>query len=150
MAHGVAVNQMITSNMTESQERDHIQSATKAITTAIGRRPAGWFGAEYGESENTVAILADEGFQYVCDWPNDDQPYPMHTPTALSSCQAVKTCKKIPQPIPSHWLSPTQMSHLDNIHTNDPEHAILGHAYLNNLLISKRAHWPGHNQAKQN
>ena len=37
-------------------------------------------GPEYGESENTVAILADEGIRYVCDWPNDDQPYPMKTP----------------------------------------------------------------------
>ena len=50
-------------------------------TKATGSKPLGWFGPEYGESENTVAILADEGIKYVCDWPNDEQPYPMKTST---------------------------------------------------------------------
>ena len=81
MAHGLAVNQMITSKMTQEEERGHIRQSIDAVTKATGSKPLGWFGPEYGESENTVALLADEGIRYVCDWPNDDQPYPMKTPT---------------------------------------------------------------------
>ena len=39
--------------------------------------PKGWVGQEYGESQRTPQLLADAGLDYVLDWPNDDQPYPM-------------------------------------------------------------------------
>ena len=81
IAHGVAVNQMITSNMTEEEERDYIRRSMDAVTEATGARPLGWLGPEYGESARTTAILADEGIRYVCDWPNDEQLYRMNTPT---------------------------------------------------------------------
>ena len=81
MAHGVAVNQMLTSKMTKEEERKHIQRSIEAVEKATGSKPLGWHGPEYGESENTLALLADEGIRYVCDWPNDDQPYPMKTPS---------------------------------------------------------------------
>ena len=81
MAHGIAANQMITSKMTQDQERAYIKTSIEAVTRATGIKPLGWMGPEFGESENTAAILADEGMSYVCDWPNDDQPYPMNTPT---------------------------------------------------------------------
>ena len=81
MAHGVAVNQLLTSKMTPDQERDYIRRSIDAVTQATGQAPRGWMGAEFGESAETAAILADEGVSYVCDWPNDDHPYPMNTPT---------------------------------------------------------------------
>ena len=40
-------------------------------------RPKGWLGQDYGESQRTPKLLADAGLDYVLDWPNDDQPYPM-------------------------------------------------------------------------
>jgi allantoinase len=81
MAHGIAVNQMLTSNMTPEQERDYIRRSIDAVTKATGSTPRGWLGPEFGESNETANILADEGVEFVCDWPNDDQPYPMKTPT---------------------------------------------------------------------
>ena len=60
MAHGIAVNQMITSKMTQDQERDYIRRSIDAVTKATGAKPRGWMGAEFGESEHTAAILADE------------------------------------------------------------------------------------------
>ena len=45
---------------------------------AIGTAPKGWLGQEYGESQRTPKLLAEAGLDYVLDWPNDDQPYPMH------------------------------------------------------------------------
>lgn len=79
IAHGVAVNQMITSLMNEETERDYIRQSIESVARASGSKPLGWLGPEYGESARTTATLAGEGIHYVCDWPNDDQPYPMKT-----------------------------------------------------------------------
>ncbi len=75
IAYGIAVNQMITSLMTEETERDYVRRSIESITRAAGSKPRGWLGPEYGESTRTLNILAEEGIQYVCDWANDDQPY---------------------------------------------------------------------------
>ena len=81
IAHGMAVNQMITTRMDEETERAYIKQSIESVARASGSRPLGWLGPEYGESTLTPSILAGEGIRYVCDWPNDDQPYPMKTQT---------------------------------------------------------------------
>ena len=70
---------MITSNMTEAEERDYIGASIQAIEKATGAAPRGWFSPEYGESDRTPQLLAEAGLAYVCDWANDEQPYPMTT-----------------------------------------------------------------------
>ena len=55
-----AVTQVISSRMTEQQERTYIRSALRAIEGTFGRKPAGWHGPEYGESERTPAVLFRE------------------------------------------------------------------------------------------
>jgi hypothetical protein len=35
---------------------------------------------DFGESTRTVRLLAEAGIRYVCDWPNDEQPYRMKVP----------------------------------------------------------------------
>ena len=49
----------------------------QALTRATGKTPAGWLGPESGESSRTPQILAELGLRYVCDWVNDEQPYPL-------------------------------------------------------------------------
>ena len=77
IGHGISVSRMITSNMSEADERDYIRSSLDALTQATGSAPRGWFGPEYGESDRTPHLLAEAGLDYVCDWANDEQPYPM-------------------------------------------------------------------------
>ena len=77
IGHGVTANRIITSEMSEEQERDHIGRCVRAIKNATGEVPSGWFGVEYSESARTPHILAEHGIRYVCDWPNDEQPYAM-------------------------------------------------------------------------
>ena len=102
VAHGIASNQMITSLMSPEEERDYILRSLEAVTKATGVPPRGWMGPEFGESERTTAILADEGLNYVCDWPNDDQPHPMTTPTGdLYSLPVNLTL----QDLKSHWYA---------------------------------------------
>jgi allantoinase len=77
--HGHAVTNVISSHMTSAEEGAYIRSAVEVLQTACGHRPTGWHGAEYGESERTPALLRELGFDYVLDWPNDEQPFLMET-----------------------------------------------------------------------
>jgi allantoinase len=81
IAHGISASRMITSRMSEQEERDYIAESIAALRDATGRMPAGWAGPEYGESIRTPQLLADAGIRYVCDWVNDEQPYRMKTAT---------------------------------------------------------------------
>ena len=80
IAHGVSVNRMITSRMTEDEEREYIRTSIDNLTRASGKAPTGWLGPEYGESGRTPRLLAQAGIRYVCDWVNDEQPYRLNVP----------------------------------------------------------------------
>jgi peptidoglycan/xylan/chitin deacetylase (PgdA/CDA1 family) len=77
IGHGISVSRMITSRMSEAEERQYLQEAVDRLTRAVGTTPVGWLGPEYGESARTPQLLAEIGMRYVCDWPNDEQPYRM-------------------------------------------------------------------------
>ncbi len=85
IAHGTLANRMITSKMTEDEERTEIATSIAAVEKATGKRPTGWLGQDYGESHRTPNLLAEAGLDYVLDWPNDDQPYAMKVGKPLIS-----------------------------------------------------------------
>lgn len=80
IAHGISANRMITSRMSEEEERGYIRTSIEAVTRATGTAPNGWLGPESGESARTPQLLAASGIRYVCDWANDEQPYRMNVP----------------------------------------------------------------------
>lgn len=80
IAHGISVSQMITSEMSEQKEREYIRNSVETLKRATGVAPVGWLGPEYGESTRTPQLLSQEGIQYVCDWTNDEQPFPLKSP----------------------------------------------------------------------
>ena len=80
IGHGISVSRMITGNMSEQEERDYIGESLHALTQATGEAPVGWMGPEYGESERTPSLLGEAGIRYLCDWANDEQPYPLKVP----------------------------------------------------------------------
>ncbi|MCZ6866272.1 MAG: polysaccharide deacetylase family protein [Chloroflexi bacterium] len=80
IGHGMSVSRMITSKMSEEEERRYIRESIEALTHATGSAPRGWLGPEYGESVRTPQLLAEAGIGYVCDWANDEQPYAMKVP----------------------------------------------------------------------
>jgi peptidoglycan/xylan/chitin deacetylase (PgdA/CDA1 family) len=80
IGHGVSFARMITERMSEDEERAYIRRSLDAVREASGRAPRGWLSPDYGESTRTVRLLAELGVRYVCDWPNDEQPYRMKVP----------------------------------------------------------------------
>ena len=77
IAHGVSGTQMISGKMSIEEEVDFIRASLDAMKEATGLAPRGWFGTDYGESERTPGLLRQAGIDYLCDWVNDEQPYPM-------------------------------------------------------------------------
>jgi allantoinase len=76
IAHGINNSEFLT-GLNESDERAVVRTVLEKITAATGKRPRGWLGPGLAESFQTPDLLAEEGIEYVCDWCNDDQPYPM-------------------------------------------------------------------------
>jgi allantoinase len=73
--HGRSATQMITSAMSEDQEREVIEEGIESVRRASGSAPTGWIGQDFNESTRTPALVADAGLRWIADWPNDDQPY---------------------------------------------------------------------------
>jgi peptidoglycan/xylan/chitin deacetylase (PgdA/CDA1 family) len=70
--------------MSLDEEREFLTEAVDAIAATTGRRPRGWMGPGLTETPNTPALLAELGLNYVLDWTNDDQPYPLTVPGMIS------------------------------------------------------------------
>jgi peptidoglycan/xylan/chitin deacetylase (PgdA/CDA1 family) len=84
-AHGSSATRMITSRMSEAEERAAIAQSIETVARTTGQRPRGWVSQDYGESTRTPQYLAEAGLSYLADWGNDDQPYLMETRPSLVS-----------------------------------------------------------------
>ncbi|MDG6924155.1 MAG: polysaccharide deacetylase family protein [Nitrososphaerota archaeon] len=62
---------------TEEDEEAAIVRTKDAIHSFYGRAPRGWLGPGLAETRDTLRFLTKHGFEYTCDWANDDQPYKM-------------------------------------------------------------------------
>jgi allantoinase len=62
-----------------AEERALIEQARDAIQAYTGSVPRGWMGPWLAESLETPDLLKEAGFDYVMDWPADDQPFWMTT-----------------------------------------------------------------------
>jgi allantoinase len=85
VAHGLSLNRAITSQLSEEAEKAYIDESLERLRAATGETITGWMGPEQCESHRTLGLLDAAGLDYVCDWPNDEQPYFMSTPSRLVS-----------------------------------------------------------------
>ncbi len=76
MGHGDN-NSTLINQQSESEERELISGVVKTIKDSTGRQPRGWLSPALSESHRTLDILAENGIEYVGNWVNDEQPYPM-------------------------------------------------------------------------
>jgi peptidoglycan/xylan/chitin deacetylase (PgdA/CDA1 family) len=77
MGHGYTQRNM----QKVENERADIARTTEAIRAFTGKRPRGWLGPGLTETWETPDLLAEEGYDYVCDWVLDDQPVVLKTRT---------------------------------------------------------------------
>ena len=64
-----------------ADEPDDIRKTAAAIRGFAGKNPRGWLGPGLTETWETPDLLAEEGYDYVCDWVLDDQPVLLRTRT---------------------------------------------------------------------
>ncbi len=64
-----------------ADERADIVKTSEVIREFTGRAPRGWLAPGLTETWDTPDILAEEGYDYVCDWVLDDQPVVLKTRT---------------------------------------------------------------------
>ena len=83
LAHGKN-NSIFQAGMAPDEERAYLTEVVGTIEKATGRRPRGWLGPGLTETFRTPSLLAELGLEYVLDWANDDQPYPLNVPGMLS------------------------------------------------------------------
>lgn len=76
MGHGVNNNTMHDGQSGE-EERRLVKSVLETIEESAGVRPRGWLSPGLSETHRTLDLLAESGIDYVANWVNDDQPYPM-------------------------------------------------------------------------
>jgi peptidoglycan/xylan/chitin deacetylase (PgdA/CDA1 family) len=79
LAHGKN-NSIFQANMSEDEERAYLAEVVRTIQSSTGQQPRGWLGPALTETFNTPRLLAELGVNYLLDWCNDDQPYPMKVP----------------------------------------------------------------------
>ena len=84
-------------------ERADIRRTTDVIRTFTGRSPRGWLGPGLTETWETPDILAEEGYDYVCDWVLDDQPVMMKTRSrALLAVPYTQECNDVAMMLIQH------------------------------------------------
>jgi len=80
VAGGISPVNLMTEETPADVESEYVERTLDLLEERTGARPVGWYSSEYSESSRTPEILAAAGVRYVCDWPNDDQPYWMNVP----------------------------------------------------------------------
>jgi peptidoglycan/xylan/chitin deacetylase (PgdA/CDA1 family) len=63
----------------ETEEMQLIVDATASLKKHAGVQPRGWLGPYLAQSAVTLDLLKEAGYDYVLDWPVDDQPFWMKT-----------------------------------------------------------------------
>jgi allantoinase len=67
------------SHMWEADEKRFLQEIRDAITRASGKPPRGWMAPWMASTHYTPDLLKEVGFDFLMDWPADDQPLWMKT-----------------------------------------------------------------------
>ena len=84
-------------------EQEDIAKTTAVIRDFTGRRPRGWLGPGLTETWDTPDILAEEGYEYVCDWVLDDQPVLLKTRTGtIVSVPYTQECNDVAMMLIQH------------------------------------------------
>jgi peptidoglycan/xylan/chitin deacetylase (PgdA/CDA1 family) len=79
IAHGLDMGHLHHSGLDREDETRIVRDAIETLRRATGQPVRGWLSPANSESPETPDLVAQQGVEYICDWVNDDMPYPMRT-----------------------------------------------------------------------
>ncbi len=79
IANGVDMGKLHYGGLDQEEEKALVAEALGTLREASGQPVTGWLSPAKSESMNTLDLVAAQGIEYVCDWVNDDMPYPITT-----------------------------------------------------------------------
>ena len=79
IAHGVHMDRLHYGGLAMEEEAEQVREAVQTLRRISGQEVKGWLSPGRSESMNTPDLVAAEGIEYICDWANDDLPYPFET-----------------------------------------------------------------------
>jgi peptidoglycan/xylan/chitin deacetylase (PgdA/CDA1 family) len=79
IAHGVDMATLHYGGLDEAAEAAQVKEALGVLREAAAGPVRGWLSPAKSQSPATPDLVAAEGIEYMCDWINDDMPYPFHT-----------------------------------------------------------------------
>ena len=78
LAHGTHATRLISSKMTDAEQRACIATSIEAVARATGTPPKGWLGQDQGQAANTPQAAGRGRHRLSRRLSNDDQAYLMH------------------------------------------------------------------------
>ncbi len=77
IGHGLDMDHLHHERLSEADEKTLIDDSLAILRQATGQKIRGWLSPAKSESFRTLDLVAKAGIDYVCDWVNDDMPYPV-------------------------------------------------------------------------
>jgi peptidoglycan/xylan/chitin deacetylase (PgdA/CDA1 family) len=79
IGNGQDMDHLHHAGLSSEDEKQLIDGSLDILRKASGQAVRGWLSPAKSESAATLDLLSAAGVDYVCDWVNDDMPYPMRT-----------------------------------------------------------------------
>lgn len=91
ICHGWDMDSLHYGGLDEAEERERIARSLDSLRSASGQPVTGWLSPAKSQSENTPALLVEHGVEFMCDWINDDLPFPFRTPAGELTAMPLST-----------------------------------------------------------
>ncbi|CAM3914000.1 polysaccharide deacetylase family protein [Rheinheimera salexigens] len=75
LCHGWNMDSLHHGKMDRADESELISRSVNQLRDLTGQAVTGWLSPARNQSQNTLALLAENGISYCADWVNDDMPY---------------------------------------------------------------------------
>jgi len=79
IGHGWHMDAPHYGGMDRDEEAVLVSRTLEVLRGATGQPVAGWLGPSKSQSGHTPELLVEHGVRYMCDWINDDMPFPFRT-----------------------------------------------------------------------
>jgi peptidoglycan/xylan/chitin deacetylase (PgdA/CDA1 family) len=79
ICHGWNMDTLHYGGLDEAAEAEQMKRALDGLRGMTGQAVEGWLSPAKSQSPVTPDLLAEHGVKYMCDWINDELPFPFHT-----------------------------------------------------------------------